>query len=334
MSPIAILLLGLLGLSFGWFVYSRYVATHIYKLDPDFVTPAHELEDGVDYVPTNKYVLWGHHFTSVAGAAPIVGPAIAVYWGWVPAILWVIFGTIFFAGVHDMGALWASSRHKGKSIGALSEKVIGPRTRSLYMVVVFLVLLMVNSVFGVIIANAFVSTPGSVFPAWSAIAVALVIGQLLHRNMMRLGILTAIGVIVLYATIYVGSEMPLSLPSGLPGLGIPATWIIILFVYAAIASMLPVWALLQPRDFINGMQLAVGLLLLYGAVLIAGPEITAPAFNNQLAEGTPSMVPLLFVTIACGAVSGFHGIVASGTTSKQLDKETDARFGCYLADLG
>ena len=334
MSAITILILGLAGMCFGWFVYSRYVATRIFKLDAEFVTPAHELEDGVDFVPTNKYVLWGHHFTSVAGAAPIVGPAIAVYWGWVPAVLWVVIGSVFFAGVHDMGALWASSRHKGKSIGALSETVIGPRTRTLYMVVVFLLLLMVNTVFGVIIANAFVSTPSAVFPAWSAIAVALVIGQLLHRNLMRLGILTTIGVIVLYASIYVGSEMPLSLPSGLPGLGIPATWIIILFVYAAIASMLPVWMLLQPRDFINGMQLAVGLLLLYGAVLIFGPEITAPAFNDQLAEGTPPMLPLLFVTIACGAVSGFHGIVASGTTSKQLNKETDARFVGYFAALG
>ena len=193
---------------------------------------------------------------------------------------------------------------------------------------------MVNSVFGVVIANAFVSTPSAVLPAWSAIAVALVIGQLLHRNMMKLGVLTAIGVAVLYVSIYAGSEIPLSLPSGLPGLGIPATWIVILFVYAAIASMLPVWMLLQPRDFINGMQLAVGLLLLYGAVLISGPEITAPAFNNQLAEGTPSLLPLLFVTIACGAVSGFHGIVASGTTSKQLDKEPDARFVGYFAALG
>ncbi|HAY46140.1 MAG TPA: carbon starvation protein A [Gammaproteobacteria bacterium] len=334
MSAITILILGLIGLCFGWFIYSKYVAIHIFKFDPDFKTPAHELEDGVDYVPTNKYVLWGHHFTSVAGAAPIVGPAIAVYWGWVPAVLWVVFGSIFFAGVHDMGALWASVRHKGKSIGALSENVIGPRTRALYMVVVFLVLLMVNSVFGVVIANAFVSTPSAVLPAWSAIAVALVIGQLLHRNMMKLGVLTAIGVAVLYVSIYAGSEIPLSLPSGLPGLGIPATWIVILFVYAAIASMLPVWMLLQPRDFINGMQLAVGLLLLYGAVLISGPEITAPAFNNQLAEGTPSLLPLLFVTIACGAVSGFHGIVASGTTSKQLDKEPDARFVGYFAALG
>lgn len=335
MTSIAILLLGVAGLCFGWFIYSRFVARHIYKFDPDFVTPAHELEDGVDFVPTNKYVLWGHHFTSVAGAAPIVGPAIAVYWGWVPALLWVVLGSVFFAGVHDMGALWASSRHKGKSIGALSGDVIGPRTRSLYMVVVFMLLLMVNSVFGVIIANSFVSSPGSVIPAWSAIAVALIIGQLLHRKMLGLGILTAAGVALLYGSIVVGSKVPLTLPENLvPGLGTPAVWIIILFVYAAIASMLPVWALLQPRDFINGMQLAVGLFLLYGAVLIAGPEMTAPAFNTQVTEDAPSIIPLLFVTIACGAVSGFHGIVASGTSSKQLDKETDARFVGYLSALG
>jgi carbon starvation protein len=334
MNSIMIVLLGLAGLCFGWFIYSRYIARHIYKLDPDFVTPAHELEDGVDFVPTNKYVLWGHHFTSIAGAAPIVGPAIAVYWGWVPAVLWVVIGSVFFAGVHDMGALWASNRHKGKSIGALSEDVIGKRTRALFMVVIFLVLLMVNSVFGVIIANSFVNTPGSVFPAWSAIVVALIIGQLLHRKMFSLGILTVVGVAVLYLSIYIGSELPLSLPSGVAGLGIPATWIIILFLYAAIASMLPVWALLQPRDFINGMQLAVGLVLLYGAVLISGPEITAPAFNTDMDTSAPSIIPLLFVTIACGAVSGFHGIVASGTSSKQLDKETDARFVGYLAALG
>ena len=335
MTSIGVLILGVVGLCFGWFIYSRFVARHIYKFDPDFVTPAHELEDGVDFVPTNKYVLWGHHFTSVAGAAPIVGPAIAVYWGWVPAILWVILGSVFFAGVHDMGALWASSRHKGKSIGALSGDVIGPRTRSLYMVVVFMLLLMVNSVFGVIIANSFVGSPGSVIPAWSAIAVALIIGQLLHRKILPLGILTAIGVVLLYASIVLGSQVPLTLPEGLvPGLGTPAVWIIILFVYAFIASTLPVWALLQPRDFINGMQLAVGLLLLYGAVLIAGPDMTAPAFNTELGENPPSIIPLLFVTIACGAVSGFHGIVASGTSSKQLNKETDARFVGYLSALG
>ncbi|MDT8429585.1 MAG: carbon starvation protein A [Pseudomonadales bacterium] len=333
MNSIMIVMFGVAGLCFGWFVYSRFIATKIYQLDPNFRTPAHELNDGVDYVPTNKYVLWGHHFTSVAGAAPIVGPAIAVYWGWAPALLWVTFGTIFFAGVHDMGALWASTRHKGKSIGALSETVIGARTRSLFLIVIFLLLLMVNAVFAVVISNGFVSTPGSVFPAWAAIAVALVIGQLIKRNFSLL-ILSLVGVAILYFSIYLGTQIPLTLPETMFGLNANANWIIILFIYAAIASMLPVWMLLQPRDFINGMQLVVGLVLMYGAVLLFMPEMTAPAFNDRLAEGTPSMLPLLFVTIACGAISGFHGIVASGTSSKQLNKETDARFVGYAGAVG
>ncbi|MFV0476658.1 MAG: carbon starvation protein A [Parahaliea sp.] len=333
MQSIAIVLFGLVGMFFGWFVYSKFIAEKIFCMSDNFVTPAHELEDGIDYVPTNKVVLWGHHFTSVAGAAPIVGPAIAVYWGWVPAVLWVVFGTIFFAGVHDMGALWASARNKGKSMGALSETVIGARTRSLFMVVVFLVLLMVNAVFGVVIANSFVAQPHSVFPAWMAIVVALVIGQLLKRKV-SLVPLCLIGVGILYYSIYVGSSMPISLPDEMFGLGTKANWIIILFIYAAIASLLPVWVLLQPRDFINGMQLLVGLILLYGAVFVSLPDITAPAFNTQTAVDTPSIIPLLFVTIACGAVSGFHGIVSSGTSSKQLDKETDARFVGYLGAVG
>ena len=333
MQSLMIVLMGLAGMTFGWFVYSKFIATKIYQLDPNFVTPANEFNDGVDFVPTNKYVLWGHHFTSVAGAAPIVGPAIAVYWGWVPAVLWVTLGTIFFAGVHDFGALWASSRHKGKSIGALSEDVIGKRTRALFMVVIFLVLLMVNAVFGVVIAGAFVNTPNAVFPAWSAIVVALIIGQLIHRNF-NLTILSVLGVLALYCSIYIGSVFPIELPQNMMGLSANANWIIILFIYAAIASMLPVWVLLQPRDFINGMQLFVGLFLLYGAVFLSLPDISAPAFNDMMTEDAPSLIPLLFVTIACGAVSGFHGIVSSGTSSKQLDKETDARFVGYFAALG
>ena len=333
MASVLIVLLGIAGMLLGWFVYSKFIAERIFQLDPNFKTPAHELRDGVDFVPTNKVVLWGHHFTSVAGAAPIVGPAIAVYWGWVPAVLWVVFGTMFFAGVHDMGALWASSRHKGKSMGALAEDVIGKRTRSLFMVVVFLVLLMVNAVFGVVIAKSFVSQPDAVFPAWMAIAVALVIGQLLKRNFSLIP-MCVVGIIVLYASVFAGSYIPIELPDTLFGLSANANWIIILFIYAAIASLLPVWMLLQPRDFINGMQLLVGLFLLYGAVFVSLPDITAPAFNTQTAVDTPSIIPLLFVTIACGAVSGFHGIVSSGTSSKQLDKETDARFVGYLGAVG
>ena len=334
MGSLFIVGFGIVGMSLGWFIYSRFVASKIYQLDAEFETPAHKLKDGIDYVPANKYVLWGHHFTSIAGAAPIVGPAIAVYWGWVPALLWVVFGTVFFAGVHDMGALWASNRHGGKSVGALSEFIIGPRTRALFMIVVFLVLLMVNSVFGVVIAGAFVGSPTAVFPAWAAIAVALVIGQMIYRLKINLLTVSVIGVTALYTSVYFGSTMPLALPESMLGLTANANWIIILFIYAAIASMLPVWTLLQPRDYINGLQLFIGLFLLYGAVVLATPDISAPAFNHLSGTDAPSIVPLLFVTIACGAVSGFHGIVASGTSSKPLNRETDARFVGYFSAIG
>tara|TARA_B100001059_G_C17836851_1_gene588746 strand:- start:1882 stop:3570 length:1689 start_codon:yes stop_codon:yes gene_type:complete len=333
MSSVYIIIFGLVGFSFGWFIYSNFIASKIYRLDPDFQTPAHEFNDGVDFVPTNKFVLWGAHFTSVAGAAPIIGPAIAVYWGWLPALLWVTFGSVFFAGVHDMGALWASNRHKAKSIGALSEDVVGARTRSLFMVVIFLLLLMVNAVFGTIIAGEMVDIPNSVFPAWAAIPVAVAIGVLIRKGF-NLLIISIIGVGILYLSIYVGSIMPLALPGDIFGLGPNGNWIILLFVYAGIASMLPVWLLLQPRDYINGAQLVVGLLVLYSAVLITMPDVTAPMFNDNLAQGTPPIFPILFVTIACGALSGFHGIVSSGTSSKQLNKETDARFVGYLGALG
>lgn len=332
MSSVLIVILGLVGFSFGWFVYSRFIAEKIYKLDPNFVTPAHEVNDGVDFVPTNKFVLWGAHFTSVAGASPIVGPAIAIYWGWVPAVIWVTLGSIFFAGVHDMGALWASARHRGRSIGALSEDVIGKRTRTLFMVVIFLLLLMVNAVFGSIIAAEMIEFDTAVIPSWIVIPIAIVIGVLIRRNV-NLLLISIIGVSILYFSIWVGAEIPLALPETVFGISDDAAWILILFTYAAIASMLPVWLLLQPRDYINGAQLVVGLILLYGAVIFAMPEVTAPAFN-EVREDTPSMFPLLFITVACGALSGFHGIVSSGTTSKQLNKEPDARFVGYLGALG
>ncbi|KAF0811191.1 carbon starvation protein CstA [Alcanivorax sp. S71-1-4] len=334
MSAIVLVLLGLGGMAAGYLFYSRFIARHIYKLDEQFRTPAHEFEDGVDFVPTNRFVLWGHHFTSVAGAAPIVGPAIAVIWGWLPAFLWVVFGTIFFAGVHDMGAIWASVRNRAKSVGALTGEVVGKRARSVFMIVIFLVLLMVNAVFGVVIARLLINNPGAVVPVWGAIAVALVIGQLIYRRILGLGIVSIIGVVILYALIYVGPSVPITLPEQTFGLSASASWILLLFAYAAVASLLPVWMLLQPRDYINGLQLFVGLILLYGAALIGNPSVVAPMVNDALPMNTPSMIPLLFVTIACGAISGFHGLVASGTTSKQLNRETDARFVGYFGAVG
>lgn len=334
MSAIILLVFGLGGMALGYFLYSRFIANKIYKLDPEFRTPAHEFEDGVDFVPSNRFVLWGHHFTSVAGAAPIVGPAIAVIWGWLPAFLWVVFGTVFFAGVHDSGAIWASVRNRAQSVGSLTGEVVGGRARGVFMIVIFLVLLMVNAVFGVVIAKLLIKNPGAVVPVWGAIAVALVIGQLIYRRKVGLGLVSVIGVVVLYAMIYIGPSVPISLPDSTVGLSPNAMWILILFAYAAVASLLPVWMLLQPRDYINGLQLFVGLILLYAAVLIANPMVVAPMINFGVPEGTPSMIPLLFVTVACGAISGFHGLVASGTTSKQLNKETDARFVGYFGAVG
>jgi carbon starvation protein len=332
MSSIFIVLFGLVGFCFGWFVYSKFIAEKIYQLDPNYLTPAHRFEDGVDFVPTNKFVLWGSHFTAVAGAAPIVGPAIAVYWGWAPALLWVTLGSIFFAGVHDFGALWASNRHDAKSIGALSESIVSTRVRSVMMVIIFLLLVLVNAMFGTIIANDMVIYPESVFPAWAAIPVAIAIGVLIRRKF-NLLLISIIGVAILYFTIYIGSNTPMALPGDIFGLGERGNWIILLYVYAGIASMLPVWLLLQPRDYINGAQLVLGLIVLYSAVLLTMPNVAAPMFNDVV-EGTPPLWPILFVTIACGALSGFHGIVSSGTSAKQLNNEKDARFVGYLGALG
>ncbi|PMR74863.1 carbon starvation CstA family protein [Billgrantia endophytica] len=334
MSAIVLLALGLAAMAGGYFLYSKFIAEKIYRLDPDYKTPAHEFEDGVDFVPTNRFVLWGHHFTSVAGAAPIVGPAIAVIWGWLPAFLWVVLGTIFFAGVHDFGAIWASVRNKAKSVGALTGDVVGARARSIFMIVIFLVLLMVNAVFAVVIAGLMMNFPSAVVPVWGAILVALVVGQLIYRRKMSLAMVSIVGVIALYTLIGIGPSVPIEMPAQVGGLSGNAVWILILFAYAAIASLLPVWMLLQPRDYINGLQLFVGLLILYGAIVLLNPTLVAPAYNNDVPAGTPSLLPLLFVTIACGAISGFHGLVSSGTTSKQLNKETDARFVGYFGAVG
>ncbi|SJN42987.1 Carbon starvation protein A [Microbacterium esteraromaticum] len=340
MSPVLLMTIGLAIFAVGYIFYSRYLSRRVFQLDASFKTPAHELKDGVDYMPTNKFILWGHHFTSVAGAAPIVGPAIAVIWGWVPAFLWVTIGTVFFAGMHDLGALWASTRNKGRSIGALSARYIGKRGAGLFLVVIFLLLLMVIAAFAVVIKNLLISTPSAVIPTWGAIIVALLVGVAVYRLRWPLLPVTIVGVVTLYALIVLGDQMPVVLPDDFLGMGPATFWILALFIYGAIASLLPVWVLLQPRDYINGVQLFVGLILLFGSVLTATlfsanvPQIVAPAINTAVPDGTPSMIPLLFVTIACGAISGFHGMVASGTSSKQLDKETDARFVGYFGAVG
>ncbi len=357
MSAIALLAVGLLAFLSGYTIYSRYISRFIYQLDPDFVTPAHELRDGVDYLPTNRHVLFGHHFTSVAGAAPIVGPAIAVIWGWLPAFLWVVLGTVFAGAVHDFGTLWISTRHKGVSIGSLAERIVGGRARVLFLLIIFFLLLLVNAVFAVVIANLFIANPGSVLPVWGSLVVAVTVGVLIYRT--RAGLLwPSLGALaILYLLIWVGEIVPLALPDVFgfaPSAGqlvaaqgdavvaqaaatvdgVRAGWVILLFVYAFFASVLPVWLLLQPRDYVNSHQLFVALGIIFLGVLLTNPEVIAPAVNTELPADAPSWFPLLFITIACGAISGFHGLVASGTSSKQLDKETDARYVGYGGAIG
>ncbi len=352
MSAIVLLVVGLAAFLTGYRLYSRYIARHVYRLDPDFETPAHQFEDGVDYVPTNKHVLFGHHFTSVAGAAPIVGPAIAVIWGWLPAFVWVVLGTIFAGAVHDFGALWLSVRNKGQSIGSLTEGIIGSRARVLFLLIIFFLLLMVNAVFAVIIANLFIANPGAIFPIWMAMPTALAVGILVYRT--RAGILvpSLVALLLLYLYIWLGQYIQPQLPDFFGWAptalqiqeaggdmvaaqaaavtdGIRAGWVIIMLLYGLVASTLPVWLLLQPRDYINSHQLFVALAVIFAGVLVTNPEVVAPAVNTHLPADSPSWFPLLFITIACGAISGFHGLVASGTTSKQLDKETDARYVGY-----
>ena len=187
MNAVVLAITGLVAVFAGYHFYSRFISEQIYRLDPDFETPSHTMRDDIDYVPTNKFVLWGHHFTAVAGAAPIIGPGIAVIWGWLPAFLWVIVGTMFFAGVHDFGAIWASVRNKAQSVGSLTGEVVSHRARTLFMIVVFFLLLMVNAVFAVSISAEHVRVPSSVIPAWTAVFVAMVIGVLLYK--VRVGIM-------------------------------------------------------------------------------------------------------------------------------------------------
>jgi carbon starvation protein len=335
--PAIVVLVVVLGIFFlGWRYYAAYLANSVYVLDDGTPTPAHTLQDGIDYVPTNKHVLFGHHFTSVAGAAPIVGPAIGVFWGWVPALIWVVLGTVFAAGVHDFGSIVVSVRNRAQNIGTLTSRVINRRSRTLFLLIIFFLLTLVNAVFAVVIGNLFVGNPGAVIPIVLEIPLAIAVGQYIYRTGTGALVPSIVGVAVLYALIPVGAAYPIELDNAAEALGMgPRTlWIVLLFLYAFVASRIPVWVLLQPRDYINSHQLFIALGVIFLGVIIGFDRIVAPAINTALPEGTPSFFPFLFVTIACGAISGFHSLVASGTTSKQLDKETDARHVGYLGALG
>jgi carbon starvation protein len=302
-------------------LYGRYIGRKIFGLNDSRVPPSVAKEDGVDYVPTRKEIIFGHHFTSIAGTGPIVGPAIAIIWGWIPAVLWVFLGSAIIGAVHDFSALIISMRNEGKSISEITAKYINRRTRIFFFIVVFLALWIVIAIFGLVIAIIFSMFPSSVLPVWLQIPIAILLGQLIYKK----------GKHVIGWSVLAVCYLPISLPeiSGIPATGI---WTIFLFIYAYIASVLPVTTLLQPRDFINAYQLLIAMTLLTLGVLFAtfigGMELVAPAVQLNPPEAPP-VWPFLFITIACGAISGFHALVASGTSAKQVRSESDSLFVGY-----
>ena len=317
----------------GYKFYSTYLSDKIYNLDNSKKTPACKFNDGIDYIPTNKHILFGHHFTSIAGAAPIIGPCIAVYWGWLPALLWIVLGTIFMGAVHDFGALVISLKENGKSVADISSKVINKRIQIMFLIFIMCLTWLVLAVFANAIATLFTKYSTAVLPVNIEIIIAIIIGYLIYKKQINAFYPSIIALLILYLFVWIGSNNPINLKViGVNPNNIKHTWIILLFIYSMIASLIPIWILLQPRDYINSHQLMVGLGLIFLSIFIVQPEIIAPAITNI--NNGPPIIPFLFVTIACGAISGFHGLVSSGTTSKQVEKMGDARMIGYGATLG
>lgn len=341
MGTLLVAILSFFGFIVAYNTYGRYLARSVFQLDPAATPPSRELEDGVDYVPTKKSVVFGHHFTSIAGTGPIVGPAIAVFWGWLPALLWVVLGSIFVGAVHDFGALVISMRSRGQTIGDVASRMISNRARILFLIILFMALSIVLAVFGLVIATIFAQYPETVFSVWIEIPLAVAIGYMMYKRGISLLVPSLVALFILYFAIYVGVNwLPITLPSPestdtfWQSLRTPVVvWTGVLFVYCFIASVLPVWSLLQPRDYINSHQLFTALGLLGLGLLVARPDFVAPAINDAPPGDAPPIFPFLFITIACGAVSGFHCLVSSGTTSKQLKTETDAQYVGYGAML-
>ncbi len=342
MNAALFLIIGIAVLVVGYIFYGGWLAKK-WGIDNSRVTPAHEFEDGQDYCPAKGPVLMGHHFSSIAGAGPINGPIQAAVFGWVPVMLWVLIGGIFFGGVHDFGALFASIRHKGQSIGEVIGDAIGSKAKKLFIIFSYLTLILVVAAFASIVANTFKATyteTGAINYEASAanastaiisimfILMAILFGFFVYRRNAPLGIATIIGVIGIAVCMYIGLNWhPIYLSYNV--------WMIIVGLYIGIASVTPVWILLQPRDYLSSFLLYGMIILAIVGIIGAHPTVDMPAFTGFYDTLAPSgtslgyMFPALFVTIACGAVSGFHSLVGSGTTAKQLDQEKDAKPIAY-----
>ena len=322
--------------------YGKFLGKKIFQLDAKNEVPSITQRDGINYVPTKKNIIFGHHFTSIAGTGPIVGPALAVIWGWLPALLWVIFGSILIGAVHDFGSLIVSIRNRGQTVGDVAGRVLAPRARLLFLSILFMALTIVLAIFGLVIASVFRMYPSAIFPCIIQIPIAITIGVLINKRGSNMLLPCILALLSMYLSVYFGNSGLLNSFNLLLSEWSIITWVIVLLIYCYIASVLPVWTLLQPRDFINSLQLlsSIGLVML--GLIVAGIfggqpttsdartslEIIAPVarVGQNSPEGAPWIFPFLFITIACGAISGFHCLVSSGTTSKQISSEKDAQF--------
>lgn len=323
MNSLTLLLISALILFIGYVCYGGYLAKK-WGVDDTRKTPAHTKYDGIDYVPAKSPVLLGHHFASIAGAGPIVGPIQAAIFGWIPVALWVLIGSIFFGGVQDFGSLFASIRHEGKSIGEIIESNMGKKGKKLFALFAWLTLVLVVAAFANIVADNFVSTPQAASASIFFIVLAILFGIAVYRFKMPLIPASVVGVLMLFGCIYLGFLFPIALSK--------QTWIILLMIYIFIASVTPVWILLQPRDYLNSYLLYAMIIGALLGIVILRPEIQMDGFIG-FNVGGQYLFPVLFVTVACGAISGFHSLVGSGTSSKQLYKESDAKKIGYGAML-
>ncbi|HNX04480.1 MAG TPA: carbon starvation protein A [Opitutales bacterium] len=327
----------------AYLTYGRWIGRRIFMLAAGNVCPSVSKNDGTDFVPTPRAVLFGHHFASIAGTGPIVGPAIAVLWGWIPALVWILLGSIFMGAVHDLGSLVVSVRKEGRTIGDIAGDLISPRARLLFLSIIFIALCVFLAVLGLVMSSVFRLFPSAIFPCLVQIPLAVMIGVWLHRTGKGIFIASSLTLMLMYLSVCYGDVGILHSFNVTLSQWPVWAWVVALLFYSYVASVLPVWMLLQPRDFINALQLiSICLLLIVGLAVASiwggsgGEPLTmlAPAFNLHPGKAPP-FLPFLFITVACGAVSGFHNIVSSGTTSKQLANERDALpvgFGGMLSE--
>jgi len=331
MDVIILVILSSLGYLLAYHTYGKFLARKVFRLRVSEATPAHLLNDGHDFVPTKKIIVFGHHFTSIAGTGPIVGPAIGIIWGWVPALLWILLGSIFMGAVHDFGALVMSMRNRGKTIADIAARYMNNRVRYIFFCIVFLAILIVIAIFGLVIALIFAKFPMAVFPVWAQIPIAIGLGIGLYKKNIKIISGTIAALLLMYGTVIIGAYVPFTMPAlgSIPPTGV---WTIILLIYVFFASSLSVTTLLQPRDYINAWQLMLVMGLLFFGIIASGLfadlTLVAPAVNRAPTDAPP-MAPFLFLTIACGAISGFHSLVSSGTSSKQIARPHNALFIGY-----